>query len=100
MRDLILDPGIMPQAEGRCSTAEPPRCPCRRQFFKATERFLKKVTGNSHGSAIPLLGRSAGESKTAVHAETRKRECQLLWFIAARAKCGIIAPYYGVLLSQ
>ena len=34
--DAGLDPGmgIMPQAKGRCSTAEPPRCPYFPYFLK------------------------------------------------------------------
>ena len=34
------DPGIMPWAEDRCSTAEPPRCP--KHYFLSHE-ILKKV---------------------------------------------------------
>ena len=32
MWDLISDPGIMPSAKGRCSTAEPPRHPYGRNI--------------------------------------------------------------------
>ena len=32
LRDSTPRPGIMPQAEGRCSTAEPPTCPKKSIF--------------------------------------------------------------------